>query len=283
MTVAQSNIEAQPLPKSLFGYDVHARIGHGAASTIYAVSEPKTNQVFALKHVIRHTEKDDRFIAQLENEFNVSRQFRHPALRRYFEFKINRTLFRKVTDAALVMELVDATPIDQQKPKELPVVIDIFIQTAKALSGLHYLLYVHCDLKPNNILFDAKGKVKLIDFGQAAKVGTIKERIQGTPDFISPEQVKLKPISIKTDIYAFGASLYWALSGQRVPTLFTVKKSERDIVTENRFPKPKELNPAIPDALSDLIMRCVQMEPPRRPRDMGEIIDQLSALNGKAA
>src|SRR5438874_723030 len=70
------------------------------------------------------------------------------------------------------------------------------MEAGHALSAVHYLLYVHADFKPNNILVQADGKIRLIDFGQACRSGTIKERVQGTPDFIAPEQVKLEPVTI---------------------------------------------------------------------------------------
>jgi eukaryotic-like serine/threonine-protein kinase len=263
------------IPKKVFGYDVIEKLGEGAGSTIYAVSDPSSGQLYALKHVIRNNEKDIRHVEQLENEFNVSRLFRHPALRKYHDLKISKSLFRRVTEAALVMELVDGVPLDKQKPKDLPTILDIFTQTAVALAALHYLLYVHCDLKPSNILTQADGKVKLIDFGQACKSGTVKERIQGTPDFIAPEQVKLKPVTVQTDVYNFGATLYWALAGQRVPTLYTVKKAERDVVIEGKFPSPRERNPDVPKEVSDLVMQCVRVEIGRRPRDMNEILQRL--------
>ncbi len=179
-----------------------------------------------------------RYITQLENEFAVSRQFRHPGLRRCLEMKVTRSIFRRVKSGMMLMELFDGTPLDQQKPQELGPMLDCFIQVAQAAGGLHYLLFVHCNLKPNNILLNHEGRVKLIDFGQAVRVGTIKQRIQGTPDFIAPEQVILKPVTVQTDVYDFGATLYWALSGHRVPTLFTVSKQRRDIVIESKFPAP---------------------------------------------
>src|SRR3712207_8966904 len=61
--------------------------------------------------------------------------------------------------------------------------------------------FVHCDLKPNNILVGGDGDVKVIDLGQACKVGTAKSRIQGTPDYIAPEQVRCKEVSVATDVY----------------------------------------------------------------------------------
>src|SRR3954468_9120141 len=102
--------KADGLPKSLFGYDILERVGEGAASIIYAVSDPKTRQLYALKHVIRRSEKDDRFIDQLQNEFRVSENLRHPGLRRSIDLKMNKTLFRKTLDAGLVMELVHGVP-----------------------------------------------------------------------------------------------------------------------------------------------------------------------------
>lgn len=263
------------LPPSLFGYDVLERIGEGAASIIYAVNDPATGQLYALKHVIRKTEKDDRYIAQLQNEFRVSSEFRHPGLRRCIDFKVNKTLFRKVTDAALVMELVDAVPLDKLPLKSVPEVVDIFKQTASALSSLHVQQLVHCDVKPNNLLIDAAGRVKLIDFGQACRAATVKERVQGTPDFIAPEQVKLRPVTVRTDVFNLGATMYWALTGWKIPTLFTVKKSERHVVKESKFPSPRDLNSAVPESLSALVMECVRMDPVQRPAGMTEILQRL--------
>jgi eukaryotic-like serine/threonine-protein kinase len=263
------------LPKSLFGFDIVERIGEGAASSIYAVSDPKSRQLYALKHVIRRTEKDDRFIDQLQNEFRVSENFRHPGLRRCVDLKINRTLFRKILDAALIMELVDGLPLNLQPMKEIPDVIAIFKDVANALSALHYQQFVHCDTKPNNILTDHSNHTKVIDFGQACRQGTVKERVQGTPDFIAPEQVKLRPVTMRTDVFNYGATLYWALTGQKMPTLFTIDKKERDIVRELRFPSPRELNPMVSENISDLVMECVQMDPVRRPAGMSAILGRL--------
>ncbi len=275
MTSSVSSTPSTGLPKSLFGYDIVERVGEGAASTIYAVSDPKSRQLYALKHVIRRTDKDDRFIDQLQNEFRVSANFRHPGLRRSIDLKINRTLFRKVIDAALVMELVDGLPLNHQPVKEIPDVISIFQDVAAALGALHYQQFVHCDTKPNNILTDHSNHVKIIDFGQACRQGTVKERVQGTPDFIAPEQVKLRPVTMRTDVFNYGATLYWALTGQKMPTLFTVEKKERDIVRESRFASPRELNPMVSENISDLVMECVQMDPVRRPAGMSAILERL--------
>lgn len=270
--------EQAPLPRSLFGYDVLDRLGEGAASVIYLVSAPRTSQVYALKHVVRKTDKDDRFIQQLENEFEVSKLFKHPALRRSVDLKFNRTFLRRVIDAGLVMEMIDGVPLDQQMPRDLRQAVDYFIQAARALAALHYLGYVHCDFKPHNIMILDAGLVKLVDFGQTARVGTAKPRVQGTPDFIAPEQVKCKPVSEQTDVYSFGASLYWVITGQRVPTLFTTRKDQRDLLTDQKYPSPRDLRPDTPIDLSNLVMDCMRMNPLRRPGTMNEVQLRLESV-----
>jgi serine/threonine-protein kinase len=264
------------LPRELFGYEVVDRIGEGAASTIYAVTDRKSSQLYALKHVLRKTEKDIRYIEQVENEYNVSKLFRHPGLRRSFDFKTGRRgMFGPITEAAVVMELVHGAPINEQPPVDVKAVIECFIQTAHALDSMHKLKLVHCDLKPNNIMLDAEGTVKVIDFGQTCPVGTEKPRVQGTPDFIAPEQVRLKPVSVRTDVYNFGATLYWALTGQRIPTLYTVAKVDRHILKEQQYPAPMALNNSVPEKLSKLVMQCVRYRPSERPSEMQEVLDVL--------
>src|SRR5437763_327722 len=101
-TSLTAEAKSTDLPRQLFGYEVVERIGEGAASTIYAVSDPSTKQVYALKHVLRKTDKHTRFIEQLEAEYEVSQQVHHPNLRKIIDFKTNRSLLLKVNEAALL-------------------------------------------------------------------------------------------------------------------------------------------------------------------------------------
>ncbi len=267
------------MPRSLFGYDIIDMIGEGAGSTIYAVSQPESKQLYALKHVTRNKEKDVRFIEQLEAEFAIGKKVTHPNLRRSIDLQIKRTLLGRVTEAALVMELFDGQSLEFNLPRELPKLMNVFIQTGKALEAMHQLGYVHCDLKPNNILINPQGKVKVIDLGQACPVGTEKTRIQGTPDYIAPEQVKLLPVTPQTDVYNLGATMYWALSGQKLPTLFTVSKGSKNaFLVDAYIPAPHQHNPQVPENLSNFVMECVRTNPKKRPADMAEVIRRLEVI-----
>jgi serine/threonine-protein kinase len=284
MSLATSTrgVEATPTtPRTLFGYDVLDLIGHGAGSTIYCVSHPATKQLYALKHVVRKREKDGRFIEQLQAEFEVGSKVSNPHLRRSVDFQVTHTglLRRTPVEAMLVLELFDGTSLEQHTPRDLAQIVNAFAQTAQGLHALHQLGYVHCDLKPNNILRDpVTGAVKVIDLGQAAKAGTAKQRVQGTPDFMAPEQVKLQPVTVRTDVYNFGATLYFCLAGKRLPTLFTIKRGDNSFLVDQQLPSPKDLNPLIPEQLSNLVVECVRTNPAKRPGDMSDLARKLEVI-----
>lgn len=266
------------LPKSVMGYEVLDYIGEGAGSLIYAVSHPQTSQLYSLKYVRPKTDRDQRFVEQLETEYTVGQLVRHRGLRRSIEMKVSRSLFRKVTEAALVLELFDGRPLVNVTLNRPADVVDIFVQVAEALDALHAIGYVHCDLKPNNILVGPEGEVKVIDLGQACLTGTAKSRIQGTPDYIAPEQVKCAAVSVETDVYNFGATLYWALTGTNVPTLYTLKRSENSFLLDGKLPTPADLNALVPEPLSNLVMECVRTNPAKRPHGMRDIILRLEII-----
>jgi eukaryotic-like serine/threonine-protein kinase len=267
------------MAQKFLDYEVLERIGEGARSTIYAVSDPRTHQVYALKRVVREKPKDIRFIEQMQTEFEICKQFSHPNLRKCFDLRIIKTMFLKVTEAFLLMELVDGKPLDERTPRGMIDITDTFLQVANGFKALHALGYAHCDLKPNNILRDDQGHVTIIDFGQGCKIGTVKKRIQGTPDYIAPEQVDRKPISVQTDMYNFGATMYWVITGTNIPTKYTVnRKGDNSFLLDDAIRTPAEFNPRVSPALSNLIMECIATRPSKRPTDMDQIINRLELV-----
>lgn len=281
------SLAGDSIPRNLFGYDVVDFLGQGAGSQIYVVSDPRTHQIYALKHVVRKTDKDVRFIDQLVAEYEVSRTFAHMNLRKSIDMKLTKTWLGKVTEAALVMELFDGLPMDVQPPRDVTSAVDAFVQAAQGLEALHGAGFVHCDLKPNNILVGPDGMVKVIDFGQACKAGTVKERIQGTPDYIAPEQVKREAVTCRTDVFNLGATMYWAMSGRKIPTLFTLKKDDNSFLLDDKIATPMEINPKVPETLSNLVMECIRTNPQKRPAAMSEVTRRLEiiqhSLNRRAA
>ena len=275
----ESGLTHRAGPSKLFGYDVLDLMGTGAGSRVYAVSDPATGQLYVLKHVIVGGPKDERFVTQLETEYDVGRQLTHPGLRRSIDLKVTRSLLRRPVEAALVLELFDGSPIEFVLPGTVAEIVRIFRDAAEALAALHKAGFVHCDLKPGNILISGDGHVKLIDFGQACRVGTVKERIQGTPDFIAPEQVRCRACTPQTDIYCLGATMYWALTRQKMPTMFTVKPGQNSFLLDAKIAAPHELKSSVPQPLSNFVMECVRTDPARRPSSMADVARRLDVLH----
>ena len=264
--------------RTLMGFDIVGRLGTGAGSVLYSVVDPVTRQPYALTHVQPRTEKDQRFVEQLRTEFEVGQHVRHAGVRRAIELKVRRTLLRKVTEAGLVLELVDGHPMDQRPPASKRELVTTIVRVAESLQAMHEAGLVHCDLKPNNILLLSDGGVKVIDLGQACPAGTAKSRVQGTPDYIAPEQVRREPVSPRTDVYNLGATMYWALTSRALPTMYTAGRGNNAFLLEQNIPTPRELNPRVAEPLSNLVMQCVHTKPARRPQSMRELIPRLETI-----
>lgn len=267
------------------GLKVLAELGRGAASIIYLVKD-KDNHIWALKHVEKVEPKDQRFLDQAEAEYHVAQAMDHPSIR-----KITRMIKRgksmlslETIHVYLLMELVDGISMETKPPKTFEEAVLIFEQSAEALHHMHTKGYVHADMKPNNIVVTADDTVKIIDLGQSCRIDTVKERIQGTPDYIAPEQVHCRPITPRTDVYNLGASMYWILTRRHIPTALGKADSLLGKIDDNLIERPRpaiELNPRIPAILSDLIMHCLEIDPEKRPRDMKLVADKLNLIRGK--
>ncbi|MGV6814186.1 MAG: serine/threonine-protein kinase [Phycisphaerales bacterium] len=269
------------------GYRVMAEIGRGAASVIYLVQDPKSKQIWALKHVVKNNPKEQRFLDQTENEYKIASQLDHESIRKIPKI-IKKGSLLKTNELYLVMELVDGVSLHEEQPDDLATTVDLFHQTASALGQMHDRGYVHADMKPHNIIvgvgLDGTYTAKLIDLGQSCKIGTIKKRIQGTPDYIAPEQVHRREITPKTDVYNFGATMYWVLTGKNIPTAMGVSGdsltgSRDDALIEKATPV-NEINPLVPDRLNDLIMECIEVDVDRRTENMDIVADRLDLILG---
>ncbi len=271
-------------PRKIGAYTVLAKLGEGAASVLYAVQHPKTKQVSALKFVEKTDEKSQRFLDQVEQEFAIGSKLDHNSIRKIKKLVKHRKML-KVTGVSMIMELVDATTLDQQLPKNHTSAVEVFIQVARGLAHIHERGFVHADIKPNNILVDEDGSVKIIDLGQACAIGTVKKRIQGTPGYMAPEQAHRNKITPKTDIYNLGAMMYWTLVGEVIPTSMPPKGANDSLLggavskEQLKLPKPPyERNPRIHPLLSKQIIDCVQPSPEQRPESMDIVVNRLELI-----
>jgi serine/threonine protein kinase len=258
------------------GFTILKRIGTGARSTIYLATDGQEGDQIALKRVIFEKPEDSRVFEQTENEFKVARRIDHPYVRKCYKLKKIRSML-KVKELLLSMEYFDGRTLENSPTLSLGDVLLVFRMVANGLYAMHQQGYIHCDIKPNNILLSKSGSIKIIDLGQSCKIGTIKPRIQGTPDYIAPEQVRRKALGPKTDLFNLGATMYWALTGKNVPTLIPRTDSYGLPVTEP-FRAPHELKEQIPMRVSKLVLDCIKDDPAERPQNMMAVISRLDLI-----
>jgi serine/threonine protein kinase len=259
------------------GYSITQRIGSGARSTIYLATDEESKETVALKRVVLEKAEDSRVFEQVETEYRVAKRIDHPYVRKCFELKRIRSLF-KTKELLLTMEYFKGQSLEEAPTLSLVDVLLVFRMVASGLNAMHQQGFVHCDIKPNNILLSKSGAIKIIDLGQSCRIGTTKPRIQGTPDYIAPEQVRRRPLGPKTDIFNLGATMYWALTGKNVPTLIPKKKGGIGLVIPKNCPAPHEIRKKVPVGVSKLIMDCIKDNPADRPRNMMMVISRLDLM-----
>ncbi len=257
-------------------FTIIKRIGIGARSTIYLATNEQNGAKVALKRVIFERPEDSRIFEQVQTEYKVAQRIDHPYVRKCYKLKKIRNML-KVKEMLLSMELFDGKNLEDGPTLSLLDVLLVFRMVAGGLNAMHQQGFVHCDIKPNNILLSKSGSIKIIDLGQSCKIGTTKRRIQGTPDYIAPEQVRRKPLGPKTDIFNLGATMYWALTGKHVPTLIP-KKDSFGLPIPQSLLAPHELKKQIPIGISKLVMDCVKDDPMERPRNMMTVVSRLDLL-----
>jgi serine/threonine protein kinase len=259
------------------GFSIIKRLGTGARSTIYLASDEEDQARIALKRVIFERPEDSRVFEQVETEYKVAQRIDHPYVRKCYKLKKIRSVF-KVKEMLLSMEYFDGKSLEDCPTLSLGDVLLVFRMIASGLNAMHQHGFIHCDIKPNNILINKSGSIKIIDLGQSCKIGTTKQRIQGTPDYIAPEQVKRRPLGPKTDIFNLGATMYWALTGKNIPTLIPNQKTGSRLVVPKTCPAPHELKNKIPLGVSKLVMDCIKDDPAQRPTNMMAVRQRLDLM-----
>ncbi|MCX5633107.1 MAG: serine/threonine-protein kinase [Phycisphaerae bacterium] len=262
----------------LSGFTIIKKLGAGARSMIYLALDEESGNTIALKRSVYEKPEDGRIFEQMINEYKVSKIIQHPYLRKCNKLiKIRKML--KVRELLLTMEMFEGETLEKSKNLSLGDVLLVFRMVADGLNAMHQQGFIHCDIKPNNILINNEsGAIKIIDLGQGCKIGTIKPRIQGTPDYIAPEQVKRRHLDRRTDVFNLGATMYWALTGKNVPTLIPQSNDISAMLGQRQFPTPHQVHSRIPMGISNLVMDCVKEEPEKRLASMDEVISRLDLL-----
>jgi serine/threonine protein kinase len=262
-------------------FQVIGTLGKGAHSTILQVRREEDGKHYALKVVPIDEPEDVKFLDQAEHEFKVANMMQHKSLLQCYALeKVKDWLFR-VKKVHLLSEFINGKTLDTCPRLTMPRLVQVFKMVADALVHMHRRQVCHGDLKPNNILLSRTGDVKVIDFGLARIKGDAVTRIQGTPEYMAPEQVKHSLINERTDIYNFGGAMY-RLVTWRLPQAVVSEEDGGAVLDPKiwqRMYKPVlEVQGNAPEALADLIDRCLEYDAHKRPERMSEVQNALDHL-----
>lgn len=278
-----------PVQTQIRGYEVLERLGTGAESVIYKAREMfNSRRVVAIKHIIVNGRENQKYLRHASNEFRVLKELHAhpdgppPRIVQAYSFS-KSGIFRKRKEGLLAMEFIEGSNLRQERRYPMGQLVNIFSELSDTLSGLHRRGYIHGDLKPENIIVTPAGDPVLVDFGFAIRAGERAGSIRGTRDYMAPEQVDMGALTEKTDIYNLGATMYFLFSGKHVPALMAQPGGASLFIGSRtaRAPSLRAVEPNIPQALDDIIIRCVSKDPLDRPSCVDEVRTVLREVNAR--
>ena len=259
-------------------YRVLEKLGEGAQSHIYRARCMRTGKDYAVKVVKVRKPEDTSFVDLLRAEHNIGSTVQHPVIRQVYEVRIMRHRFR-LRGAILFMEYVDGIPMSEKGfDRPLAEVLELFREAAQGLLAMHRAGWVHADIKPNNVIVTPQNKVKLIDLGQSARIHEAKPRIQGTIDYMAPEQAQRGILDQRTDVFGLGAALHRVLTGKPVLTEMnqTVTLHSQSLVGTRITELHDRKHVELPTCVARLIQDCCETRPEDRIGDMPAFTERVN-------
>lgn len=284
-------------------YQIQTLVGVGGMGEVYRARDLRLERDVAIKVLPVSLASDQERLRRFEHEARAVAALNHPNLLTVFDVgsaAIAPAENSGETAAAaaspyIVSELLEGSTLRERLLEgALPQrkALEYAVQIARGLAAAHERGIVHRDIKPENLFLTNDGRIKILDFGLAKLTEAVAARgdatrdlatelgvVLGTVGYMSPEQVRAKPLDARTDIFSFGAVLYEMLSGRRA----FQGETPADVMSAILNHEPPELTAAkqeIPPALDHIVHHCMEKNPQQRFQSAGDIAFQLGELSG---
>ena len=258
-------------------FQIERLVARSGMASIFQGTDLNTGQTVAIKIPHPEMECDPIYFERFQREEEIGKKLDHPGVMKVFPNDDRSDLYivMEWVHGKLLREIMATT--GKMPPQRA---IGLVVKICRALDHIHSHGVVHRDLKPENIMVDENDSIKIIDFGISANTGARRitfaklTETMGTPDYISPEQVKGGRGDARSDVYAVGVMLYEMLTGK---TPFHADTMMATIFrrTQEKARPPVELDPAIPQQINDVVVKCLATEPEERFQSAGEILVAL--------
>ena len=271
-------------------YEIQSIVGAGGMGEVYRAHDSRLNRTVAIKVLPASFSADRDRLQRFAQEARAAAALNHPNILSIFDIGEEKGA------PYVVSELLEGETLRERlRNGALPIrrAVDYALQVARGLAAAHEKGIVHRDLKPENLFLTSDGRVKILDFGLAKltlpeshagsgdsptlEVATEAGVVMGTAGYMSPEQVRGKPVDHRSDIFAFGAILYEMISGKRAFHGETTADTMSAILKEET-PELAETARTVPPGLERIVRHCLEKHPTQRFQSAGDLAFDLEAL-----
>ena len=270
------NLTIQPGDK-LDHFEIDGVVATSGMATVFRAHDMNTGQQVAIKVPHPEIESDPALYDRFHREEEIGIKIDHPGVMKVYANPDRSQVY-------MVMEWIEGRLLRQilNEEKKLPIdrAVKLTIRICEALEHIHTNGVVHRDLKPENIMVDAEDNIRLIDFGIAANAGARRltfanfSKNMGTPDYISPEQVRGKRGDARSDVYALGVMLYEMVTG-KIPFSGANAFAVMNDRLVNQPVPPSKLESSTTPQLQEILYRALEREPKNRYHSAREFAHDL--------
>jgi eukaryotic-like serine/threonine-protein kinase len=259
-------------------YEIVGELGRGAMGVVYKAKDPTIGRTVALKtmRLDVHGLDSEDLLRRFKNEARAAGLLNHPNIVTIYDAGEDQSVFY------IAMEYLEGTTLQEVLAERGVLEAGEAIQFSREIcKGLDYAQahgIVHRDIKPANIMITRRGAVKIMDFGIAKAGGSMTStgQVLGTPNYMSPEQVKGKQLDGRSDLFSFAVMLYEMLTGEKPFSGQNITAIIYKIVNETPIP-PRELDPTMHASLSAIVMKALAKAPEERYQSGAELVHDLES------